>query len=476
VSSLPGSQHKGDLGEQARHFLHFMRDCGLSVWQILPLGPTHSDGSPYQCLSTHAGNPELISLSWLVERGWLDHPLPAMIDQATHANLLARSAARFFASAETDWRDRFNTFVAENDYWLPDYTLYQALKLAHHDRDWQQWPEALRERQPAALEQARQEHRASIDLACFCQFVFFTQWQELRAQASDLGIRLFGDMPIYVSMDSADVWAARENFLIDDGGQCAYVAGVPPDAFSDDGQLWGNPLFDWERMCELDYDWWVNRMKTHLKLYDLIRIDHFRALESHWRVPGEAATAAHGEWVQTPGGELLDCLYRKFDPLPIIAEDLGVITDEVRALRDAYQLPGMAVLQFAFDGDPNNEYLPHNHKVNSVVYPGTHDNDTTLGWYQKLDPATRVRIARYLGHHADEQLDMPWVFNRVALASTARLAVLPMQDLLALDSAHRMNKPGTTVGNWSWRFDWGQMWPSLPHDLRGLVELYGRAT
>lgn len=473
ITSLPGLQHKGDLGDPARDFMHFMRDCGLSVWQILPLGPTHIDGSPYQCLSTHAGNPELISLQWLVRRGWLDEPFPCPLDQAEHARLLEQAAQQFFNSAEPAWHKRYATFVSDQDFWLADYALYLALKQEHQNHDWRQWPQALRERDPVTLADKREQYQRQIDVTCFSQFVFFTQWGELRRDAAELGIRLFGDMPIYVSMDSADVWAQRENFLIDQTGQCEVVAGVPPDAFSDEGQLWGNPLFNWERMHERGYEWWVNRLKTHLKLFDFLRVDHFRALESHWQIPAEAATAAEGQWVETPGRDLLDCLYRNFDSLPIIAEDLGLITDPVRELRDDYCLPGMAVLQFAFDGDPKNEYLPHNHKCNSVAYTGTHDNDTTLGWYQQLDPPTQQRVALYLGR-SGESLDMPWLLNRVALASTACLTILPMQDLLSLDSNHRMNVPGTSIGNWSWRFDWEQIWPSLAADLKSLVELYGR--
>ena len=353
--------------------------------------------------------------------------------------------------------------------------MYVVLRRANNDEAWTEWPAALRERDAQLLEQARDEHADLIKNLQFIQFVFFTQWTELREYAAQRGIILFGDMPIYVSMDSADVWAARENFLVDDEGETEFVAGVPPDAFSESGQLWGNPLFDWDAMQALGFNWWVDRMRTHLKLYDYVRIDHFRALESFWQIPAQSATAIDGSWVDSPGRLLLACLHDHFDPLPIVAEDLGLITDAVRDLRDEFHLPGMKVLQFAFDGDHHNEHLPHNHRRNSVVYPGTHDNDTTLGWYQTLHDYQRNLLRDYLGRPDDEMLEMPWLMNRVALASVANLAILPMQDLLCLGSEHRMNVPGTMLGNWGWRFDWHQVWPSLHADLRALVYLYGRA-
>ena len=475
-TSLPGRQHKGDLGQEARNFIHFMQDCGLTVWQVLPLGPTHVDDSPYQCLSTHAGNHELINLDWLAGHGWLDlQHLPQRIDQKTHEKLLHEAAQRFFQSADAGWLTRLEAFIEENNHWLADYVLYVVLRRANNDEAWTEWPAALRERDAQLLKQARDEHAGLIKNLQFIQFVFFTQWTELREYAAQRGIILFGDMPIYVSMDSADVWAARVNFLVDDEGETEFVAGVPPDAFSASGQLWGNPLFDWDAMQALGFNWWVDRMRTHLKLYDYVRIDHFRALESFWQIPAQSATAIDGEWVDSPGRLLLACLHDHFDPLPIVAEDLGLITDAVRELRDEFHLPGMKVLQFAFDGDHHNEHLPHNHRRNSVVYPGTHDNDTTLGWYQTLQDYQRNLLRDYLGRPDNEMLEMPWLMNRVALASVANLAILPMQDLLCLGSEHRMNVPGTMLGNWSWRFDWHQVWPSLHADLRALVYLYGRA-
>lgn len=474
-SSLPGPQAQGDIGQSARNFIRFMADAGLKVWQVLPLGPTHIDRSPYQCLSTHAGNTELIDLEWLQRQGWLQ---PLEINHFSSYNslqpLLRIAAKRFAQQADETWQQKLDEFIQQHTSWLPDYALYQAIKLTQNNESWQNWPVELRNRENAALKQAAQENADEIKSIQFAQFVFFLQWHELRAFAHEHGIKLFGDMPIYVSMDSADVWADKENFLMDSNGECSYVAGVPPDAFSDEGQFWGNPLYDWNHMESQNFNWWVNRFKTQLELFDYLRIDHFRGLQACWQIPHDAESAASGHWKDTPGYELLETLNQHFSPLPLVAEDLGLITTEVLELRDHYSLPGMAVLQFAFGSGNDNFYLPHNHRQNCVVYTGTHDNDTTLGWYQQLADNERSHLHEYMGHSKDETLNMPWLLNRMALASVANLAIIPMQDLLALDSSHRMNTPGTTEGNWNWRFDWSQVWPSLANDLNNLIGLYGR--
>lgn len=474
-SSLPGKQKMGDIGQEARNFLHFMSDCGLSVWQMLPLGPTHIDGSPYQCLSAHAGNPELINLDWLITQGWLtvENLERADVENSTPA-LLKKAGDRFFKHADSHWLARFNEFVKQADYWLPHFSLFMALKQSYNNNPWTKWPLCYRFREAEALKDAEQQHAKAIKTIEFSQFVFFMQWRELKKYAQSLDIKLFGDMPIYVSLDSADVWAHKENFLMSRDGFCDTVAGVPPDGFSDDGQLWGNPLYDWEAQQKQGFSWWTDRFKTQLVLFDLIRIDHFRGLQACWHIQSDAATAAEGKWVQTPGKELLHRLHQHFNPLPVIAEDLGFITEQVEALRNHYNLPGMAVLQFAFDGLPNNPYLPHNHKQNSVVYTGTHDNDTSSGWLQHLDQGATKQLTDYMGQSEFNHTDMPWMLNRMALSSVAGLAIIPMQDLLGLDSGHRMNTPGTTEGNWGWRFDWSQVWPELAGDLRNMVWLYGR--
>jgi 4-alpha-glucanotransferase len=474
-TSLPGKQWQGDIGQPAKDFINFMVDAGLTVWQMLPLGPTHIDRSPYQCLSTHAGNPHLINLDWLLQHGWLDQ---ADIDQhqkdLSLIPVLEKASVNFYRDAEPHWHHKQQAFIQQSSYWLPDYALYLSLKRSLQNLSWEYWPAPYRDRDPEALIKVREQHAERIKTVEFIQFIFFEQWHELRNYATQRGIKLFGDMPIYVSMDSADVWAQRENFLINEKGFCTYVAGVPPDAFSADGQLWGNPLYNWAAMQKNDFSWWVNRFRTQLELFDYIRIDHFRALEACWQIPAEAETAAEGSWVESPGGALLNKLHEYFDSLPLIAEDLGVITEQVIALREQFNLPGMAVLQFAFDGASDNFYLPHNHQRNSVVYTGTHDNNTSLGWYQEMPEHLKHQLHEYIGVPANQSLDMPWVLNRMALASVADLAILPMQDILSLDSTHRMNTPGTTIGNWKWRFNWDQMWPSLAADLRQLIQLFGR--
>ncbi|MCK4710487.1 MAG: 4-alpha-glucanotransferase, partial [Gammaproteobacteria bacterium] len=285
---------------------------------------------------------------------------------------------------------------------------------------------------------------------------------------------LFGDMPIFVSFDSSDVWACRKNFLMTKEGQCDFVAGVPPDAFSDQGQRWGNPLYDWSYLQSTKFDWWVQRFTIQLELFDLIRVDHFRGFEACWNIPAEEVSAIIGEWVKSPGEALLTVLHQNFKSLPLVAEDLGVITDEVVKLREQFNLPGMKILQFGFDGDCRNLYLPHNHQSNSVVYTGTHDNNTTLGWYTELDINSRDYLHRYLGVDKTATVDMPWIMNRMALASVANLAIIPMQDILSLDATHCMNVPGTTEGNWRWRFNWDQLWPGLSSDLRKLIAVYDR--
>lgn len=474
-ASLPGKQRLGDIGAEARNFMHFMADSGLQVWQMLPLGPTHQDGSPYQCLSSHAGNPELINLEWLQQHAWLTaKQLKGCEKLESSQPLLDRASERFFKQADATWMKRFENFLRQSDYWLPDYALFMALKKAYRGSSWTEWPVCYRFRDETSLNEARQQYADVIRSIQFTQFVFFTQWQELQEYATSLNILLFGDVPIYVALDSADVWSDKENFLMHADGQCDYVAGVPPDAFSDDGQYWGNPLYDWDYQKKNDFDWWKKRFKTQLELFDLIRIDHFRGLEACWNIPAHEETARNGEWVKTPGKALLNSLYQYFDELPLVAEDLGVITKDVEKLRDEFSLPGMAILQFAFGGQADNPYLPHNHKTNSVVYTGTHDNDTTLGWYKNLQQYERKHLHEYMGHSEFSDLEIPWDLNRMVMASTSRLAILPMQDLLGLDSTHRMNTPGTIQGNWSWRFNWSQVWPGLATDLNHMVKLYGR--
>lgn len=461
-TSLPGS---GGLGVSAFRFVDQLAASGVTVWQMLPLGATHSDGSPYQCLSSHAGSPSLIDLAALHSQGWL----------AEHGTSLEGAWQCFARSADADAQADFASFAAEESVWLDDYALFVALREQQGKRAWFAWPQALREREPQAMQQAREQLHERLQQIKFEQFVFFRQWYALREYAAARGVLLFGDMPIYVAHDSAEVWAQPELFSVDAHGQAEAVAGVPPDYFSATGQRWGNPLYRWERHEADDFAWWKARFATHLKLFDIVRIDHFRGLEAYWSIPAECPTAMDGEWIKAPGDALLTALRESFGSLPVVAEDLGIITDEVTALRQKHGLPGMRILQFAFDGSADNPYLPHNHTPDSVVYTGTHDNDTTLGWWQSLDEAAHTNVHEYLdGESEHEHAPMPWRLMCVALESVAQLAIIPLQDILGLGSEARMNTPGTIEGNWAWRYADGEWTEAQAAQLREAVQRYGR--
>jgi 4-alpha-glucanotransferase len=470
LTSLPGGGPCGDLGWEAFNFVNFLAAAKVGVWQMLPVGPPQAGDSPYQTSSAHAGSACLIGLEPLVEAGWLaPQQLPAKDDDDKRGCL--REAYRGFSRAASDQdREALAHFCDEQAYWLDDYALYRAI---HEERDapWWEWPKGLRDRDGRSLGQARRRLAQAIDAIRFEQFVFFRQWDALRAHANRNGVRLFGDMPIFVAHDSAEVWARPGDFDLNDDGTCRVVAGVPPDYFSATGQRWGNPLYRWDQLAKHDFRFWLDRMRTQLRLFDMVRIDHFRGFEAYWEVPAAEETAMNGTWVKADGDALFARLQQAFGALPLIAEDLGVITEEVDALRQKYGLPGMKVLQFAFDGGPSNPYLPFHHGRDSVCYTGTHDNDTTLGWYQSLDEGQRQHVDDYLGQ---SQEPMPWPMIRAALGSRADLAVVPMQDLMALDGAHRMNRPGVPRGNWQWRFQWDQVDEGLAQRVAHLVELYGR--
>jgi 4-alpha-glucanotransferase len=474
VTSLPSPGTCGDLGLEARNFVDFLAESGIGVWQTLPVGPTGDDGSPYQSSSVHAGSPRLISLEWVMDRGWLDtYPLDEQqLSENGKQFGLTLSWDGFKERAGKADRQALDTFVTDNAYWLEDYCLFGALR-SELQAGWWDWPEPLRDRHPHALNEARARLADSIAYLKYEQFLFFSQWQELRRYANDRGVMLFGDMPIFVAHDSAEVWARPEDFDLNPDGTPRVVAGVPPDYFSETGQRWGNPLYRWEQMREDGFAFWIDRMRTQLRLFDMVRIDHFRGFESYWEIPAEETFAINGKWVPADGDALFQRLHQVFDALPLVAEDLGVITPQVDALRKRHHLPGMKVLQFAFSGGPDNPYLPFRHGIDSVVYTGTHANDTTLGWYLTLDDDTRVYVDDYLGRSKEP---MPWPLIRSALASSARLAVIPMQDLLGLDGENRMNLPGTAEGNWRWRFTWGQVDPDLADRIRRRVAMYGRLT
>jgi 4-alpha-glucanotransferase len=464
-TSLPGDAGQGVLGAQALRFVDFLATCGFSVWQTLPLGPTHADGSPYQCLSVHAGNTGLICLQELVTNGWLDDA------SGDRQACLVRAREGFRRHAGEEQRRVWTRFRETHDAWLIDYARYQAIRQRYRGASWYEWPAVLRDRDPGALARLDRESATTIEQACFEQFVFFEQWHALRDYASRHGILMFGDIPIYVAHDSADVWSGREYFSIGPDGQPDAVAGVPPDYFSATGQRWGNPLYRWDRMAADGYRWWIERLRSQLDMFDIIRLDHFRGFEKYWEIPATSETAVDGCWRDGPGEALFLSLEAEFGALPLVAEDLGTITPEVDALRERFGMPGMKIMQFAFDGASDNPYLPGNHTENSVVYTGTHDNDTTLGWFEGLDEAAQRRVYELLGNPPHT---MPWALIEAALASTARLAILPMQDVLALGGEHRMNTPGTMNGNWCWRLDWEQVPRELASRLHEMLQRHRR--
>jgi 4-alpha-glucanotransferase len=482
-TSLPGRFGLGDLGSEAYKFVDFLSGAGQSIWQILPLGPTGYGHSPYSALSAFAGNPLLISAERLVEHGDLD---PADLKgvnleegrahygfvEAFKTRLLHKAARSFIDSAVEERKTDFDRFCREQADWLEDYALFCALRKKFDARPWQQWPQPLRQRSPEALEQARSELADSLHFHRYVQFVFFDQWLTLRNFANRRGIHILGDLPIFVALDSADVWARPELFHLDENLQPTVVAGVPPDYFSKTGQRWGNPLYRWEAHRQDGFAWWRARLGWNLRQCDLLRIDHFRGFVACWAIPAGEPTAVNGQWWDTPGEELFAALKQGNTPLPLVAEDLGIITPEVEHLRDRLGLAGMKILQFAFDSGPDNPYLPHNLQPGSVIYTGTHDNDTTLGWWQKLESRIRHATLAYLGRSA---ADMPWDLIHLAWASVARLAICPLQDILSLGSEARMNRPGYPEDNWGWRYRPGALTPELQQRLADLTRLFGRA-
>ena len=475
-TSLPGASDNGDIGHQAYRFIEFIHACGFKVWQMLPLGPTHDDKSPYQCLSSHAGNPALISLDWLEDKGWLKRKKIKLheTDDNYRLECLSFAADYFYQLNDAFWDKSIREFAEENKSWLDDYALFMAFKKRYRNNPWYDWPGPVRHRDTDTLNDARRDLNESIKQTFFDQFIFFTQWHEIRDYAKNYEIQLFGDMPIFVARDSADVWAQRENFLINSDGEMELIAGVPPDAFSDKGQRWGNPLFDWKHLQSTGFDWWKQRLNTQLKLFDLLRIDHFRGFQACWQIPQEDETAINGNWVEVPGDELLDELFETFHYLPLVAEDLGVITEKVIELKKRFNLPGMKVLQFAFDGNNRNPHLPHNHEVDDVIYTGTHDNDTTMGWIHDEKMYNKAYFEEYTNIKIKSDKQATWSLIRLAMSSVSFLSIIPMQDILMLDTSARMNIPGTITNNWKWRFEWQQVDPKSNEKLLRLIKLYQR--
>jgi 4-alpha-glucanotransferase len=481
-TSLPGRFGIGDLGPVAYAWVETLARANQTWWQVLPLGPTGYGDSPYQSYSAFAGNPNLISPELLVQEGLIApsdlhnaNSPPSKVD-FENANrfkdwLLDRAWQAFGHGAGGQLRQPFQQFKQDEKSWLDDFALFMAIKGTQGGRSWHEWPADVLRRDPVAMEIARRELADAIAAQQFRQFLFFRQWNNLREHARRLGVKVFGDAPIFVAPDSADVWGNPDQFLLDKDRRPKVVAGVPPDYFSATGQLWGNPLYDWDRMKADGYAWWIARIKANLRQVDLVRLDHFRGFEAAWHIPANAKTAQVGEWIKGPGADLLTALKRALGGLSLVAEDLGLISKEVHALRDDFQLPGMYILQFAYGGAVEFRFLPHNHIRNAVVYTGTHDNDTTLGWWNAITENERQFLRRY-DPHVDE--DPVWHLIRTAWASVADFAIVPMQDVLTLGSEARMNVPGTPSGNWTWRMTDEQLTSPALGRLAELTELYYR--
>lgn len=480
VSSLPSDTGIGNFGTGAYRFVDFLHNSGFSVWQICPLGPTGYGDSPYQCFSAFAGNPYFIDFQPLVHHGLLtQEEFSRLGDLATdHVDyggvyyhfwpLLKLAYSRFKATKLRSFNEygSLASFKKAQAGWLDDYALFVALKEHFGGVCWLDWPMEFRSAASARKQKLPAGVRETANAHIFYQYLFYAQLGQLRTYAGSKGIEILGDAPIFVALDSADVWSNPELFQLGDDGQPTAVAGVPPDYFSADGQLWGNPLYNWEVHQKTNFKWWIQRIQSNLEFYDIVRLDHFRGFESYWSVPAGEKTAINGQWMPCPGLELFKAIHKACPNAKLVAEDLGVITDEVEALREATGLPGMAVLQFAFGGESDNAYLPHNHDHNCLVYSGTHDNDTTIGWYQSIDDSTKDHVRRYLNISGEE---IAWDFIRAAIHSCANLAIFPLQDLMSLGSEARLNTPGAPVGNWQWRYS-----PQQLDDLENQSSAYLR--
>ncbi|MBN2004343.1 MAG: 4-alpha-glucanotransferase [Anaerolineae bacterium] len=482
-TSLPGGIGIGELGEAAYRFVDFMVESGQTIWQILPLGPTGYGDSPYACFSAFAGNPMLINMAWLSSDGDVD---PNDLRQAPnfpqdHVDfgpvisfklaVLHRAARVFRQTAKGERMAAFERFCTDNADWLEDYALFMALKDAHGGAVWNTWEWELASRDPAALAEWRVRLDDAIFAQRYFQYQFFRQWEALKRYANDRGIQIMGDIPIFVAYDSVDVWAHPDLFLLDEDLLSTSVAGVPPDYFSPTGQLWGNPLYRWEAMAAQGYAWWIARIRQTFRTVDILRLDHFRGFAAYWEIPAGEPTAVNGKWVPGPGIPLFEVLKNALGDLPIVAEDLGHITPDVEELRDRFEFPGMNILQFAFASDAGNPYLPHNLRPNSVIYTGTHDNDTTLGWYASREEEELTSLHRYVGPISEP---IQWALIRMAYRSVSDIAIAPLQDILGLGAEGRMNTPGKLGGNWTWRFQMADLRPEHQAHLLELALTYGR--
>jgi 4-alpha-glucanotransferase len=485
-TSFPSRFGIGDLGIEAYNFIDFLRETQQQYWQVLPLGPTGYGNSPYASYSAVAGNFLLISPQKLLEQGLLSSedlanlpefdPNKVNYEQVVpfKSGLLKKACEKFKTQAAPTQQKEFAGFCDIKAYWLDDYALFMALKDANGGGSWYSWEPEVRSRQPEAMDRVRQEMEAEIFYYKYTQFEFFRQWSELKNYANMAGIEIIGDIPIYVAHDSADVWSNPDIFSLDENtGEASLMAGVPPDYFSATGQLWGNPVYKWDELEKQDFKWWVKRFEAMLDYIDVIRIDHFRGFEAYWAVKQGEKTAINGEWIKAPGDKLFEEIKQKLGKLPVLAEDLGVITPEVEALRDKFEFPGMKVLQFAFGSDPGNPFLPFNYNRNCVVYTGTHDNDTTIGWFNQAGDYEKQNLLLYLGSVSPEGIN--WDLIRLALSSVANQAIIPLQDILGLDTQGRMNTPSVAEGNWDWRYQSEVLTHELRSKLKKLTTLYGRA-
>lgn len=484
-TSFPSYYGVGDLGQTAYDFVDYLVSAGQTLWQVLPLGPTGFGDSPYQAFSAFAGQPILISPDKLKEQGLLEQEdldgypnLPTKyVDYGAviweKNKLFAKAYERFQELVKTNpIKERYAKFCEEQAFWLDGYVLFMALKDANGGKLWLEWEDSERNPSPSEMEELAKKHKERADYYRMLQFLFFDEWYSLKEYANEHDIKIIGDIPIFVSLDSADVWANKEMFQLDEDGYPVVVAGVPPDYFSETGQLWGNPLYDWEAHDKDGYQWWIARMKSQLELVDYIRIDHFRGFDSYWAVPFGSENAVKGEWMEGPKEKLFLAIQKALgDELPIWAEDLGVITEEVEKLRDDFHFPGMKILQFAFEDVNDNDMMPHHHTTNCICYTGTHDNDTTLGWYKSVAKESQKKVRNYMNTGA---ATVSWAFIRTALGSVAKFVVIPLQDVMSLGSEARMNTPGKAAGNWGWRFEAKALDSYWAEHLKNLTKMFRR--
>jgi 4-alpha-glucanotransferase len=483
ITSLPSRGGIGDLGEEAYRFVDFLAESRQRLWQVLPISPAGTGNSPYSATSAFAGNPLLISLERLAERGWLDKVKTRSLDdphcrvhfaqvQKTKPPMLRAAAERFLDSANGNSRKRFDEFCWLNGWWLEDYVLFECVRNQHDQKSWMEWPKELRRREPAALDRLKRECERELAITRAVQFFFFEQWRSMHQYCATNGVKLIGDVAIFVNFDSADVWTHPGIFELDEELNPINVSGVPPDFFSETGQRWGNPLYRWDVLRQRGYDWWIQRMKWALATCDIVRLDHFRAFEAYWEIPASEETAVRGRWVQGPNHDLFHALAQALGGLPFIAEDLGTITPEVERLRRDFELPGMRILQFGFGNPGAHIYLPHRYETNTVVYTGTHDNDTTVGWWNNGATKEEKQVAEaYVPSGSD---GIHWALIRAAVTSVADLCVIPMQDWLGLDGDCRMNIPSRPNDNWTWRLEKNAITPQLAQNIAQLIEVSDR--